>query len=372
MGVTLLVVYTFNQMAVEEKNWNIIVCGHVDKPFAIPVPDPAKWSISDLKKKVSEMTRIAENEQTFYFKEEKLEEGKFLTEYEIKNGVALSLALKPVIVSVDHAELGTAVQVEVAKAELSRWTVKHLREIVCFKFGFEISSDNILALDGKILEDGTKINDHVKNDCIITFTPVKHVRLTTPDGIDERVITLPINVSLPQVFYKKEKGAHWKDHWSLCIKLGEDEKYNIILKNHQSTPVFELRELVQKQFSIPPHQQKLKVGTTVLEDWSDEGDKKLLRNYPCVHDGVTIELDHVTVGPIHVKLSTGSPNYINIPNPTQMTVRILMNIMKNCGVDISGGKIHSKCDSRRTSVSDKPVSSVDFIKDGCELTTMRL
>ena len=360
-------------MAVERKNWNIIVCGHVEKPFAILVPDPAVFKVSDLKKKVSEITSIPENEQTIYFKEEKLEdEKKTLTECGIENGVALSVVVKPVIVSVYHAELGTAVQVEVPKAEFSRRTVKHLREIVCFKFGPEISPDNILALDGKILEDDMKLNEHVKNDCSITFTPVKCVRLTTPDGVDERVITLPINVSLPQVFCKKEKGAHWKDHWSLCIKLGADEKY-IILKNHQSTPVFELRELVQKLFhSILPHQQKLTVGTTVLEDWDDEGDKKLLRNYPCVHDGVTIKLDHVTEGPIHVKLSTGSPNYINIPDPTQMTVRILMNIMKNCGVDISGGKIHSKCDSRRTTVSDKAISSVDFIKDGCELTTMRL
>ena len=76
-------------------------------------------------------------------------------------------------VSVRHANLGTAVQVEVPKAEFSRWTVKHLREIVCFKFDLEISPDYILALDGKILQDYMYINEHVKNDCIVTFTPVK-------------------------------------------------------------------------------------------------------------------------------------------------------------------------------------------------------
>ena len=154
-------------MAIEEKNWNIIVCEHVDKPFAILVPDPAKWSISDLKKKVSEMTSIPENEQTLYFGEDELEDrGESLKVCGIKNGVALSLAVKPVIVSVYHANLGTAVQVKVPKAEFSRWTVKHLHDIVCFKFGLEISPDNILALDGKILEDDMKINEHVKNDCI--------------------------------------------------------------------------------------------------------------------------------------------------------------------------------------------------------------
>ena len=292
-------------MAVEEKNWNIIVCGDFGKPFAILVPDPAEWSISDLNKKVKKEINIPEDEQTFYFKKDKLEEGKCLTEYGIKNGVALSVAVKPVIISVYHANIGTAVQVEVPKAEFRRWTVKHLREIVCFKFGLEISPNNILAVDGKILEDDMKINEHVKNDSIVTFTPVKHVTLPTPDGVDEREVTLPIDVSLPQVLYKREEGAHWKGQWSLCIKHGEDEKC-VILKNHQSTPVFELRELVKKQFDIPTHQQVLTVGTTVLEDWDDKGGKKLLCNYPSVHDGVTIVLDHVTERPIHVKLSIGT------------------------------------------------------------------
>ena len=93
-------------------------------------------------------------------------------------------------------------------------------------------------------------------------------------------------------FYKREEGAHWKGHWSLRIKHRADKK-SIILKNRQSTPVFELRELVKKEFSIPPHQQNLTIGTTVLEDWDEDG-KKLLCNYPCVHEGVTLELDHVT------------------------------------------------------------------------------
>ena len=52
-------------MAKEGKNWNIIVCGDFDKPFAIVVPDPAEFKVTDLKKKVSEMTSIPENEQTF-------------------------------------------------------------------------------------------------------------------------------------------------------------------------------------------------------------------------------------------------------------------------------------------------------------------
>ena len=192
--------------------------------MAILVPHPAEFKVSDLKKKVSEITNIPENEHKFYFEEEKLEDRKTLTRCGIKNEVALSVVVKPVKISIRHANLGIAVQVKVPKAEFSRWTVKHLHDIVCFKFGLEISPDYILALDGKILEDYMYINEHVKNDCIVTFTPVKHVTLPTPDGVDERVVTLPFNVSLPHMFYKREEGAHRKGHWSLCIKHGEDKK----------------------------------------------------------------------------------------------------------------------------------------------------
>ena len=133
-------------MAKKKKNWNIIVCGDFDNPLAILVPHPAEFTVSDLKKKVSEITNIPENEHKFYFEEEKLEDRKTLTRCGIKNEVALSVVVKPVKISIRHANLGIAVQVKVPKAEFSRWTVKHLHDIVCFNFGLEISPDYILAL----------------------------------------------------------------------------------------------------------------------------------------------------------------------------------------------------------------------------------
>ena len=98
-------------MAKKKKNWNIIVCGDFDKPLAILVPHPAEFKVSDLKKKVSEITNIPENEHKFYFEEEKLEDRKTLTRCGIKNEVALSVVVKPVKISICHANLGIAVQV---------------------------------------------------------------------------------------------------------------------------------------------------------------------------------------------------------------------------------------------------------------------
>ena len=96
--------------------------------------------------------------------------------------------------------------------------------------------------------------------------------------------------------------------------------------------------------SILPHQQKLTIGTTVLEDWDEEGKVLLLCNYPSIHDGVTIYLVCLTKG-IHVKIHhysnsdilqisernvisfpkdvfISSPKYINIPNPKNFILNI--------------------------------------------------
>ena len=156
-----------------------------------------------------------------------------------------------------------------------------------------------------------------------------------------------------------------------------------------------MRELIQKEFSIPPHQQKLTIGTTVLEDWDEDVKVLLLCNYPSIHDGVTIELVHVTEG-IHVKLAdvddTKSleisekngilfkepkicpPKYINIPNPREMTVRILGNIMKNCGLEV-GFMLFNKSKSSNNSIhfpiSNARICDTKLIEDGCMLGTKK-
>ena len=385
-------------MATEQKNWTVIVCGDFDKPLAILVPDPAEWCVSDLKKEVSRKINVAEDKQTLYCLEKLVPEGIPLQKCKgMKNGVALCLALKPVIISVHRADLDTTVQVEIPQNEFGDWTVSHLRFIVCAKFGLQPLRQHILALESDILEDERKVNEYIKGDCTIIIAPMKHVILPTPNQNCSRIVTLPINTSLPQVsedvFYKREvevscyssSTPRWTGYWVVSIRKNDAANRNIHLTRCENTPVFHLRELVQKEFSIPPHQQKLTAGTTVLEDWDEDGKVLLLCNYPSIHDGVTIELCHVTEG-IHVKLEgvydTTSlkisekngllskrqkicpPKYINIPNPREMTVRMLGNIMTNCGLKV-GGQIFSNCSV--ISISNAQICDTKLIKDGCML-----
>ena len=191
------------------KNWTIIVCGDFDKPLAILVPDPTEWSISDLTKEVSKKINVPEDKLTLYCQEKVVPEGIPLQKCKgMKNGVALCLALKPVIISVHRADLDTTVQVEIPQNEFGDWTVSHLRSTVCAKFGLEPLRQHILALEGDILEDEIKVNEYIKGDCTVIVAPMKDVILPTPNQNGSRRVTLPINTSLPQVsediFYKRE------------------------------------------------------------------------------------------------------------------------------------------------------------------------
>ena len=390
-------------MATEQKNWTVIVCGDFDKPLAILVPDPVKWTISDLKKEVSKKINVPEGKQILYCLEKVVPEGIPLPKCEgMENGVALCLALKPVIISAHCADLHATVQVEIPQNEFGDWTVSDLRNIVCAKFNLEPLPDHILALEGDILEDEMKVNEYIKGDCTVIIAPMQHVIFPTPNQNGSRRVTLPIDTSLPQVsedvLYKRKaqiscdssSKAPWTGYWVVSIRKNDATEKNIRLTSCQNTPMFHLRELVEEQFSIPPHQQKLTIGTTVLEDWDEDGKVLLLCNYPYIHDGVTIELCHVTEG-IHVKLEGVDdkislkisekngilskqpkicpPDHINIPNPREMTVRILRNIMTNCGLEVVGqifnNSLLSSCNS--FPISNARICDTKLIRDGCML-----
>ena len=57
-----------------------------------------------------------------------------------------------------------------------------------------------------------------------------------------------------------------------------------------------LRELVEEKTKVPTEQQRLVVGTTVLEDWDEDGNIMHLYNYPAIHDGATVFLIQLTTG----------------------------------------------------------------------------
>ena len=389
---------------------NIVVCGDFDEsPIIVSIPSSS--SVVELKEKLQQ-----ENKLTIYFNGKELpEKGESLKDCGVKNGSAVYLAIKPVKVNVYRPDVDFSFVVEIPQKEIACWKVSYLREIVCSKFGIDINSPHILAVAGEELMNEKMINNYPTTETgyEVTFTVLQHAILQTPEVFDERKIAVAVNDSLKELsekaFYKRElcsspvmtmSKSSSASSWTISVQLArkcmfrKNPEIQLPLKECQCTPVFKLRELIQNKLSILPHQQKLTAGTTVLEDWDEDGKVLLLCNYPSIYDGVTIELVRVTEG-VHVKLSdydekkpvrisqknvTPSstkqvkiclPEYINIPNPEEMTVHTLMNIMENCGEDISEGKIYKQnrfaCAWGCTRISKNSSSSVKSVSNGCML-----
>ena len=55
-----------------------------------------------------------------------------------------------------------------------------------------------------------------------------------------------------------------------------------MLLDHKYAPTVSLKKTGSSTLSIPPHQQKLTVGSTVLEDWDEDCKVLLLCNYPSI------------------------------------------------------------------------------------------
>ena len=160
-------------------------------------------------------------------------------------------------------------------------------------------------------------------------------------------------------------------------------------------PVFKLREAVKDVLSVDTHQQKLTVRDIVLEDWDEAGAMMMIIRYPKFHDGVTVYLVQLVEG-IHVKVHVPDdnkegvmhtfivqnqaninhfslPRYINIHVPSRFQQKTLFNIMRYVtGLSfldsISSTCIYCQSTGRKTIVSDEPVSSIEWITNGCTLS----
>ena len=388
-----------------ETDWSIVVCGDFDEsPVIISVLLPFLSTVATLKKSIKNETEVPINEQTLYYKGEILHDNESLVKCDrMKNGAAVYLAIKPIKINIYRADVDFVFEVEIPKNEYEHWKVSALREMVCSRFGFTVECNHVLAVAGKELTNDMMIKDlpEIKDGRKITFTLLQGATLLTPEGVDNRNLIVPVDASFKSIsrdaLYKRElrytsvksQSPNWTSDWKMKIK-SDSKNCECQLPKCQSTPVFKLRELIWDKLSILPHQQKLTIGTTVLEDWDEGGNVLLLCNYPSIYDGVTIELVRVTEG-IHVKLSDVNdgasleisrksvissstklkippPKYINIPNPREMTVHMLMNIMANCGLsgeEIYNGKLFR---SGYIPISDNPISSIKWITNGCVVT----
>ena len=58
----------------------------------------------------------------------------------------------------------------------------------------------------------------------------------------------------------------------------------------QNTPIVKLRECVEKCTGVATHQQRLTIGSTIVEDWDDEDRMMFIGDYPNIHDGSLLYL----------------------------------------------------------------------------------
>ena len=388
-------------------SWNIVVCSDIQPtPIVIDVPDPAKWTARDLISEAAKKLGYPEEQLTLYCNETVLPEGKPLTECQgLKNGVALLATIKPSTVHVFCPHIDATLKIDIPRREWRTWTVDTLRTVVSFKLGIDLGSsqNDILALNGKILRDFSRLCETSGKESSLTYTRIQQFQLPLPIGQTKHVFAAPSNVTQKfassDTVYNRDVSAvvpltqptqvpsypEWLTFWTITVQQLDGTKTSIKLPDINRTPIFKFRELVNEVLSIPTHQQKLTLGggsniTIELEDWDEKGKAMAIAHYPSLHDGVTLYLVQLTEG-IHVKvggvkqkrqysrdLSISLPKYINIHSPGKLSLKKLRSIMwKLC--DIYSSTLYCKSTGNEVlCYSDAPVASVKWIVDGCTLT----
>ena len=402
--------------------WNIIVCGDFEKPLLVYV-NPSEWTVAYLKGNICRRMNIPKSEYsnlTLYYNQKELPEEKLLQDCAgLRNGVGVLAAIKPFVINVYSPDRDASLRIEIPKQELNDWNVSFLLKLIRFRYAFSECKHDILAVNERVIDDESlKITEvrEIRHDCLMTYTRMSQFCIPSTDGFGQRFVLLPsatneVFASTHGIFGRKvdsRKHYPWGDFWTVTLQKFDGTKTPLTFPNPAHLPIFKLREAVKDVVSVPPYQQKLVLGETVLEDWDNEGEALLVTHYPGFYDGVTLYLIQQTDG-IHVKyeyknecryireskrclscipyiaLESGvqAPKYINIPSPTHFTINLLGAILQNC-LDVErcicnrekGLKKQCNCKlfvcSSTTNnfvlCSNKPVSSVEWITDGCTLT----
>ena len=301
--------------------WNIVVCGDLsEEAFVVQVSDPKIQTIAHIKKQIEKIMQIPSCELNLYQNERKLTDDKVLKDSEgLGNGVAVCAILKPIVLTVLRADCGVSVEIKIPRQEFPKWTVSILKEIVCFKFLMDPDSPHVLASAGHKLEKHKNLCEFVRNESIVTLTPLKHVKMINPPSVSGKTtVILPASCSLTRAsqsfLYSRDlfpvtrkehnidfeifaEEPNWLGKWSVSVvQQFPCTKIELVISNPRYTTVQSLRSKIQAELSIPTHQQKLLVGDIVLEEWDEDGKIMLLANYPTLFAGATISVVKLTDG----------------------------------------------------------------------------
>ena len=394
------------------KSWSVVICGDLPAPVGIFVPDPHKFTVSQLKEEVEKKTKIPANEQTLYFQETSLSDEILLDECQgIDDGVALCLLRKPFIINIYRPDIKVTVPVSIPKNELDDWTISTLHEYIFSTMGLENNCDHILVIAGTIVKKDSPVRltecSFITDGCTMALTILKKVTISTPStkpGKSSRSFYIPASISqkfiTERISYQRSEND-WKGPWTLHVQQLDGSKKILHLKKLALTAIYELRELVHGALSVSTCQQRLLVRNTILEDWDEDGSLLLVRNYPEIFDGATVYLVCLTEG-IRVNLSITSrhdismatssknlhssttstrkfypPSYINICNVKEMMLSRLIKIVSKCeGNRFCKSALYEVSSSSRSpgiayldsGHQDKNIASIAWLVDGCTIS----
>ena len=395
-------------------SWNVIVCGDLEGPVCICIPDPSKWTVADLKKELSKQISIPETDLVLYCDHSKVPEEKPLKECNgMKNGVALLLAIKPIMITVYCPAIDCTLEIVIPRYEYAEYTVSTLRSMICSQLGFSTTGrqNDVLAVKGEILKTlDLKISSLSDiTDTVVTYTLMNEFEFF--NDFKGKNVVLPFGTnkafSSTHSFYKrsvrlKDQQIETAHHWMIILQQQNGSKTEMHLgQNPENMAILTLRENIKQELSIPTHQQKLYFGDDIiLEDWDEDGNLMLIAHYP-LYNNITINVVQLTEG-MHVCLPTNwtkippyhkvrissqctafyritytkydippKPKYINILDPTTFNTKFLFSVMRNCACGTFPDHMYIYLDKSPKCFSqavDKPLSSFKWITDGCTLT----
>ena len=391
-------------------SWNVIVCGDLEGPVCICIPDPSKWTVADLKKELSKQISIPETDLVLYCDHSKVPEEKPLKECNgMKNGVALLLAIKPIMITVYCPVIDCTLEIIIPRYEYAEYTVSTLRSMICSQLGFSTTGrqNDVLAVKGEILKTlDLKISSLSDiTDTVVTYTLMDEFEFFN-DFKRKKSFGTNKAFSSTHSFYKrsvnhKDQQIETPHHWMIILQQQNGSKTEMRLKqNPEKMAILTLREHIKQTLSIPTHQQKLYFGDDIiLEDWDEDGNLMLIVHYP-LYNNITINVVQLTEG-MHVCLPNWThtssiqhkvrissqctfyrifkygysilpkPKYINILDPTTFSMKFLFSVMRNCACGTFPDHMYIYLDKSPECFSqamDKPLSSFKWITDGCTLT----
>ena len=405
------------------KKWNLFVCGDFeDGPFALNISSPTVTT-SELKSSVAQKLKVPEKEISLYFGEMLLPARKLLTDIEgLRGGAGVVVTAKPLRITVQRYDSDVDIRLMIPRLEAPRWKTEWLFDFILFKTGMLKRADGkyLFAVEGTVLKEERKLSSYsfLEDDFTVSVSFLQTLKCQGIEIIDEipshRLIYIPPSAAAlsKELTYdrsdyhhhrRKRKLTFLHDGWRLTVQQINGTKNVIELAKRHFTSVYELRQEISRKETI-----RLTVGTTILEDWDEEGKLMLLCNYPEVHDGATLYQINLTgamrikhffwghnTNEIHddVQLKIPSIKYphidhIYIEDPHHFSMKRLMRILRNLGLEhgsniyINGHQVSQKGEiglhekpqgkeTRKPAIidSEDPISSFDLIYNGCTIHT---